>query len=343
MQGKDGDADTAEKGTSVIHDLSFLNTSRLLFSYLDILPRHGTYCAFNMEKNVNRHEIITNRGKKKRVVYAPSMLLRYIQGQARKIIFSHLKTDDCVHGFVKERGCRSNAVTHVPSDPGRAPGLVLNIDLKDFFPSITPQRIYGLYKSVLGLSNETAAVLTKVTTYDGHLCQGFLTSPDLANFLSWKLDRRMTGLASKCGMVYTRYADDLTFSAAEWGGGVDGFVAAVRGIVSDEGFQVNDKKIAVMRRGRRQKVTGLVVSEHGVNVPRKIRRLLRSAVHHWPQQAPERRASIRGWISYVKSVDPAFASCLESEIIKSESESDTRIWAKNVSFRPFSEDIISAR
>jgi RNA-directed DNA polymerase len=45
------------------------------------------------------------------------------------------------------------------------------------------------------------------------LPQGACTSPALSNQVTRKLDRRLTGMSKKHGFTYTRYADDLTFSA----------------------------------------------------------------------------------------------------------------------------------
>ena len=46
------------------------------------------------------------------------------------------------------------------------------------------------------------------------LPQGAPTSPALTNLICWRLDRRLSGLAAKLGFTYTRYADDMTFSAS---------------------------------------------------------------------------------------------------------------------------------
>src|SRR5207249_1367718 len=91
------------------------------------------------------------------------------------------------------------------------------------------------------------------------LPQGACTSPAITNALCRRLDRRLAGLGRKHGFTYTRYADDLTFSGDN-GKAVGKLLRSVRGIVELEGFHEHPRKTKVMRRGRRQEVTGLTVN-----------------------------------------------------------------------------------
>src|SRR6185436_17792305 len=120
-------------------------------------------------------------------------------------------------GFVSGRSTVSNARAHL----GRS--LVVNLDLKDFFPSVTFPRVRGLFESV-GYSPAAATILALLCTesprmavdHDGTrhwvavaeraLPQGACTSPAIANLVARKLDRRLAGAAKKLGWTYTRYA-----------------------------------------------------------------------------------------------------------------------------------------
>ena len=318
-------------------DLSALTEPALVYMHIDVLPRHATYCMKSMKDHVNVYEIRTNGGRKVRKIYAPSRQLSWVQNRIRYGLLFKIPVEDCVHGFVQKRGIVSNALTH----GSRRCAWVMNIDLKNFFPSINTGRIFGLFKTLFGFNDAVAGQLSRLTTHDNHLCQGFCTSPDLANFVAWKLDRRLMGLARRMGIVYTRYADDLTFSSIDRKRPrPESVLKTVTQIVDEENFTVNPDKVAIMGVGRRQVVTGLVVSEHGVNVPRRTRRLLRAAVHHWPQQTPERRASIRGWLSYLHAVDPELAQRLLKAI---DDADEQRIWTKNVNTHPFSIDVSGGR
>jgi retron-type reverse transcriptase len=211
---------------------------------------------------------------------------------------------------------------------GRA--TVVNLDLKDFFPSITFPRVKGIFQG-LGFSPSVATILGLLCTecprrqveYAGRrlfvatgprgLPQGACTSPALSNLLARRLDARLGGLAKKLGFTYTRYADDLTFSCDGQAAAKTGYLLArVRHIVDQECLVVNEKKTRVQRPGRRQTVTGIVVNKRP-NVPRRTAKRLRAILHHAKKeglaaQNRDQRDNFEHWlggmISYVQMVNP---------------------------------------
>ncbi|MEM7751113.1 MAG: RNA-directed DNA polymerase, partial [Pseudomonadota bacterium] len=96
--------------------------------------------------------------------------------------------------------------------------VVINLDLKDFFPSIGFNRVKGLFKA-FGYAEAQAAVFALLATeadrtmlqLDGEiwhiadggriLPQGAPTSPAITNLLCRKLDRRLDGAAKKYGFT----------------------------------------------------------------------------------------------------------------------------------------------
>ncbi|MCG3181034.1 MAG: hypothetical protein BIFFINMI_03402 [Phycisphaerae bacterium] len=212
---------------------------------------------------------IPKRNGSTRTLHVPPPPLKFIQRRILKRILGRVDLAPCVKGFRRGYSIRGNAWPHVGKD------VVLNLDLRDFFPTITAARVFGMFKS-LGLDKPTADVLTRLTTCQGRLPQGAPTSPAISNIICRKLDRRLEGLARSAGAAYTRYADDLTFSGPA---GIQSILPLVRRIIGEEGFAVAPEKLRVTRRCRRQQVTGLVVNEK-VAVPRQERRRLRAIVHN---------------------------------------------------------------
>ena len=145
------------------------------------------------------------------------------------------------------------------------------------------------------------------------LPQGAPTSPALSNTVCLRLDCRLSGLSQKLGFRYTRYADDLTFSWHEAEPPPLGrLLRCVHLILKAEGFVPHPKKTRILRRGRRQTVTGLVVNEapagSPARVPRAQVRRLRAALHNRlngkPGKEGESLAQLRGWVAYLHMTDP---------------------------------------
>src|SRR6185312_5239882 len=111
------------------------------------------------------------------------------------------------------------------------------------------------------------------------LPQGACTSPAISNLISKRLDARLAGIAAKLGWTYTRYADDLSFSALGDPAKKIGYLLArIRHIAHDEGFTVNEKKTRILRQSDAQNVTGIIVN-HRPGVPRDTVRRLRAILH----------------------------------------------------------------
>lgn len=193
-------------------------------------------------------------------------------------------------GFVPGRSIVTGAEKHVGQH------YVFNTDLRDFFPSVRRARVKArLLLPPFGFTEEVAIAVAGLCTVrveapgdDGQparpiyvLPQGAPTSPLLTNAVCDRLDRRLTGLARRCGANYTRYADDITFSSPH-NLYVEGsaFRAELARILAVEGFEMNEAKTRVQRSGQRQEVTGLVVNRR-VNVCRHYVRSLRAVLYVW--------------------------------------------------------------
>lgn len=85
------------------------------------------------------HHFEIAKGKdKKRIINAPDERLKYLQRQITPLLGQLYRVRNPVHGFVADRSVKTNATAHLRKR------FVLNIDLKDFFPSITEKRVKGV-------------------------------------------------------------------------------------------------------------------------------------------------------------------------------------------------------
>jgi RNA-directed DNA polymerase len=261
-----------------------------------------------------------------RELAAPHRILAAAQRWIFQNILGRLPTHAAAHGFVRGRSIRTNALVHVGRD------VLVNADLKDFFPTITFRRVKGAMEQ-LGYSPAAATILALLCTesprrtveYAGAtfhvatgpraLPQGACTSPALSNLIARRLDSRLSGIAAKLGWHYTRYADDLSFSAdaaAEPKKMTGYLLARVRHIAQDEGFLVNEGKTRVLKQSSAMAVTGVIVNRRPGVSRRQIRRLraiLHNAGKHGLNAQNRARdaqfeARLRGQIAFVQMINP---------------------------------------
>jgi RNA-directed DNA polymerase len=292
-----------------------------------------------------------------RTIYAPKKGLKAVQ---RSIAFAFqciFEPHKSTMGFTKERSIVHNAQLHINSH------YVLNIDLKDFFPSVDQARVWkclqlapfnlneatsrvfetfsaeefsvkypeqskkikttkkfiicdfenNYFKASnripkaarLELANMLAAICSTEMDVEAIqangslevvrknvLPQGAPTSPILSNIVCQKLDLRLAGLAKRFGLLYSRYADDITFSSLHNVYQNEGeFNKELARIIADQGFRINEKKTRLQKDGYKKEVTGLLV--HGqVNVQKRYIKELRMWLNLWERYGYEKSNNI---------------------------------------------------
>lgn len=264
---------------------------------------------------------VKKRSGGERLIHAPKKKLKAVQRRLHELLVSKLPVHPAAHGFVKGRSVRTNAEGHV----GRA--VVVKLDLKDFFPTVTFQRVRGLFLA-LGYGYPVAATLAALMTeserqrvdLEGQVfhvpvgprvcVQGAPTSPGVCNALVRKLDARLSGVAKSLGFTYSRYADDLAFSGDD-PARADALLRRATRVIASEGFVVNGEKTRVLRQGGAQRVAGVTVN-HTLGLSRKERRKLRAELHREKTKGatPEQRAATTGRLAYLSMLNPEQAKAL---------------------------------
>lgn len=147
-------------------------------------------------------------------------------------------------------------------------------------------------------------------TYNGFTAQGFPTSPVLANIVMRGFDKTMSAYSEEHNVVYTRYADDLAFSSAELTKGElrDLIQKKAYRLLWAYGFKPNRKKTTWKSRAGRLKICGVVVNDKK-SVQRSVVHRFRAKVHHATVKHADRTTKTRirqlkGWASYLMSIDP---------------------------------------
>ncbi len=269
-----------------------------------------------------------------RRISAPMPRLKRAQEWILANVLEKVALHRAAHGFRRGRSIVTNAAPHTGA------AVVINLDLKDFFPTVTYRRVKGMFRS-LGYSEHLAILLALVctepdtdeVTLDGQryyvargerrLPQGAPTSPAVTNILCRGMDARLQKGAETFGFTYTRYADDLTLSGPEESlDNVGKMIGRVKHVVQAEGFEIHPDKTRVFRKGRRQEVTGLVVNER-VAVPRKALRRFRAVLFQIEKDGPAGKrwggssdvlAAIEGYANFVHMVHPDKGAALKAQV-----------------------------
>lgn len=280
-----------------------------------------------------------------RRIMSPYRDLREVQTWIKENILDKVEQPDYVTAFAKGRNTLGNAKMH----EGRK--FILKVDIANFFESIGVRSVYGAFKR-MGYDKGVAAWLANLCTatiddykyaqledqeeiqklfdelngrLEPFLIQGSPTSPGLANIICYRMDKRMMGLANKNGFNYSRYADDMTFSADSKENLPK--IGMIRKIVETEGFRLKEEKTELLHEGNRQIVTGLLVDGR-VRVPGCYKKDIMRHIHfcqkwggreHFNRIAPGKafgKEWLAGRIRYVHSVEPEAAKKMWTEFEK---------------------------
>lgn len=244
--------------------------------HLYIYPRDKAYTKFQIPKKTGDYRIIS----------APITSLKIIQRKVNQILKCIYQSKPSTYGFVTGKSIVTNAKQHLRQRH------VLNLDIKDFFPSINFGRVRGLLMAVpYNCTEEVATILAQICCHENQLPQGAPTSPIISNMICAKLDSQLQRLAKKYQCIYTRYADDITFSTSrtKFPGHLAWFSQEadvlilgndLKNIIESNGFIVNDSKLRLYSRYKHQEVTGITVNQK-LNVKRSYIRQIRAMLHAW--------------------------------------------------------------
>jgi RNA-directed DNA polymerase len=229
---------------------------------------------------------------------------------------------------------------------------LLQFDLKDFFYSVAEPAVYRVfsrlgYKSLLAFELARLCTTLRLPDSQGHhlrhtdtdpldeieewtmpyypqsclgvLPQGAPTSPMLSNLVARNLDVALFSFAQENGFVYTRYADDLAFSASRLPSGKS-ITQLRREIISrirKSGFRENRKKIRIAGPGAKRAVLGLLVDGQQPKLTKELRKRidrnlysieehdLRPAADHDGFESPFGFFNhVSGLMSFIHDVDP---------------------------------------
>lgn len=241
-------------------------TSKSISYILYQIPEDSKYFEFQIPKSNGGQR--TLKAPVAELKLLQKRLSNYLQDCVDEINSAKKVTHHLSHGFRRKTSILHNAQIH------RNKRFVVNLDLEDFFGSINFGRVRGFFlkNRNFELNERVATVIAQIACHTNSLPQGSPCSPIISNLIGHLLDIKLVKYAARNGLIYSRYADDLTFSTNHktlpdslvsedsidhcWQVGSE-----LEKIINHSGYRVNYTKTRVQYKDSRQDVTGLVVNK----------------------------------------------------------------------------------
>lgn len=198
----------------------------------------------NKEKYYEKtYEIPKKNGKRTICCVEKDNYLYYLQKNLTERFLNNIMLSDGAYGFVKGLNYLDFLNEHTSFYGNKS---FLRLDIKSFFDTISRKRIEEvLHYYISDECNSKSVILNKIVDillYEGTIMQGAPSSPALSNVVFRQIDIRIQKYCSKCGVDYSRYADDMLFSSQNDNILHSRFISGISHILSTYGFELNYKK-----------------------------------------------------------------------------------------------------
>lgn len=273
-----------EEGSLVIIDIKHL--AALIGIKDELLDR----MIVHPERYYRSFKIPKRQGGEREISAPYPALMKVQRWIYDNILLPTAKLPDYVTGFIPGKSILDNATPHIGGQ------FVLKMDIKDFFPSITIDRVIMVFKK-LGYHHRLSYALAALCCSNGCLPQGAPTSPILSNIIAKRLDKRIIGFVQKIGLHYTRYADDITIS----GNVIQlSHIRFIERIIKEEGFVPNLTKTKILGPKVKKIITGVSISSGKATIPRNMKREIRQQMFYIE------RYGLKGHLKHEHIKDPIF-------------------------------------
>ncbi len=259
-----------------------------------------------------KHYKIKKRDGSDREISQPAKEVKLLQRIFQKEILSALPVHPSATAYEKGLSIKENAERHMHNGP------ILKLDFCNFFPSIKSNDWVRYAESHELLDDDedrelSARLLFKSNANSGQLrlAIGAPTSPHISNILMYEFDRLMSEKAAKEVVTYTRYADDLTFSAKRTGylQPIEKLVRKTLGEIEFPRLRLNDEKTVLATKKYRRVVTGLTLTNDGkISIGRERKKLIRAMVNRSITGSldDENTQRLIGFLAFAHDAEPEF-------------------------------------
>lgn len=260
------------------------------------------------------YEIAKKSPGKKRTIAQPAREIKPLQYWVIRNVLSAFPIHPAAVAYRAGKSILDNALPHA------AHKYLCKLDFAGFFPSIKSTDFEKFMKQnpIAEIwSEEEIEYLSKILFWRKkrdnipELSIGAPSSPLLSNVLLFDIDVKIASLCARCGVTYTRYADDLSFSTnnPEVLRNFETQIADICKKSRPPRLKLNPAKTVHASKKGHRRVTGLVLTNDGrVSLGRDKKRELVAKFHHYLLGSLKEQEvrELAGMISYAKSVEPEF-------------------------------------
>lgn len=265
---------------------------------------------YGLSNNISAHyhkAFIPKSDGTKRKLSVPDFILKQVQKSIADNILAYYPVSRFAKGYVFGSNVRQNAMSHVGKKK------VLKLDIEGFFDHIRYSKVKDIVFFKEKFSEQIRILLTMLCYYRDVLPQGAPSSPAITNIIMFDFDEKIGGYCEECGISYTRYCDDMTFS-----GDFDEkpIIELVKSELKKLGLYLKNRKTTVIPSSKRQTVTGIVVNEKA-NPTRDYRKKIRREIYYIRKfgfndhltrigetNGEKYLDSLRGRVAYVLQISP---------------------------------------
>lgn len=283
----------------------------------------------NKEEHYREFKIPKRKGGYRHLI-EPSEELKTLQQSVLSFLNLRLQIipHNAAHAFTKQRDAYTNAEVHKNSD------YVIKFDFKDFFPSITTELLKSKlltishFQAINNINNTFIDALCEIATYKGALPQGSPLSPFLSNLVMVEFDYEIYNKMEKGELPhyrYSRYADDLTFSAS-FPGKLKELESKIKMILATKyhnHITIKEEKTKILHITDKCYITGIKLNkDHELTYGHEKKAQLKHDICNMlikfqnNELTKEEAQSILGTVSYMKRIEPEYTKYICDKFLR---------------------------
>lgn len=268
-----------------------LQSIEYFFSILDIMPQSNInyLCSDKLYRTVNIIGL--------KPCHVPYGILKDIHIKTKNILSEIILPDNVFSPAVKGQG--KSAVSHAKYH--QYSKYLLTMDIKSFFENLKLKYIIKFFSNSLNIEYNTAVVISKILTFNGHIARGSCVSPILSHLSINNTFSKIQQYCKNRNLKLSIYMDDIIFSSDKKIdiAGIINFMTKVLSIIE---LKINYKKLRKYGINDNKRVTGVIITkDNKIRIQNKNRKKLKDIIENYNECDED---TIKGLLSYMRQIEP---------------------------------------